>query len=302
MFDYTNDCPIFVPEASVDSYKSASGWSDYADRIRAPRLTYIRYTSSDGQIVEPYSPQNFGANIVSNEYMNGQGVITLDGLVTVFGGAEFKDCTTLTSIQIPESVVRIEGSAFVYCTSLESVSLPEGLTYLGGGSFLNCSSLKTLSIPDGVTAIEYHTFRGCSSLESISIPDHVTTIGQNAFADCSSLAFVSIPNSVTSLSWGAFENCTSLTSVTIPENVREMNYAFHGCTELKSVTMLPYYPPTAIGAFGYEEDGSLNEDLIIYVPEGRADAYKSAFYWSDLADHIFEIDKPTAVDMGLSVK
>ena len=28
-------CPIYVPEASVEAYKSASGWSDYASRIQA---------------------------------------------------------------------------------------------------------------------------------------------------------------------------------------------------------------------------------------------------------------------------
>jgi len=34
-FDYTNDCPIYVPAASVDTYKSATNWSDYASRIQA---------------------------------------------------------------------------------------------------------------------------------------------------------------------------------------------------------------------------------------------------------------------------
>ena len=34
-FDDTNNCPIYVPAASVDTYKAASGWSTYADRIRA---------------------------------------------------------------------------------------------------------------------------------------------------------------------------------------------------------------------------------------------------------------------------
>ena len=33
VFSNTNDCPIYVPAASVDVYKSASGWSDYASRI-----------------------------------------------------------------------------------------------------------------------------------------------------------------------------------------------------------------------------------------------------------------------------
>lgn len=34
-FDYTNDCPIYVPAASVDAYKTATNWSSYASRIQA---------------------------------------------------------------------------------------------------------------------------------------------------------------------------------------------------------------------------------------------------------------------------
>lgn len=34
-FDYTNDCPIYVPAESVNTYKAASGWSTYASRIQA---------------------------------------------------------------------------------------------------------------------------------------------------------------------------------------------------------------------------------------------------------------------------
>ena len=34
-FDSTSNCPIYVPAASVNAYKSASGWSNYADRILA---------------------------------------------------------------------------------------------------------------------------------------------------------------------------------------------------------------------------------------------------------------------------
>ena len=34
VFDDTNDCPIYVPAESVDTYKSAEGWSSYADRIQ----------------------------------------------------------------------------------------------------------------------------------------------------------------------------------------------------------------------------------------------------------------------------
>jgi hypothetical protein len=35
VFIETNNCPIYVPTASVNTYKAASGWSDYASRIQA---------------------------------------------------------------------------------------------------------------------------------------------------------------------------------------------------------------------------------------------------------------------------
>ena len=35
VFNYTNDCPIYVPSGSVNAYKSATNWSKYASRIQA---------------------------------------------------------------------------------------------------------------------------------------------------------------------------------------------------------------------------------------------------------------------------
>ena len=35
VFDSTNNCPIYVPSASVSAYKSATNWSSYASRIKA---------------------------------------------------------------------------------------------------------------------------------------------------------------------------------------------------------------------------------------------------------------------------
>ena len=35
VFLNTNDCPIYVPAASVDTYKAANNWSTYASRIQA---------------------------------------------------------------------------------------------------------------------------------------------------------------------------------------------------------------------------------------------------------------------------
>lgn len=35
VFMSTNNCPIYVPSESVDAYKAATGWRDYASRIQA---------------------------------------------------------------------------------------------------------------------------------------------------------------------------------------------------------------------------------------------------------------------------
>ena len=49
-FINTNNCPIYVPSGSVDTYKAASGWSMYANRIQAiptPTPQWVTFNSGD---------------------------------------------------------------------------------------------------------------------------------------------------------------------------------------------------------------------------------------------------------------
>lgn len=41
VFNNTNDCPIYVPAESVETYKAASGWSTYASRIQAIPNSFV---------------------------------------------------------------------------------------------------------------------------------------------------------------------------------------------------------------------------------------------------------------------
>lgn len=75
----------------------------------------IWYTSSDGNIIAPNKTSDFGANIISNIYENGKGIITFDGDITVIGVSAFTSCAGLTSIIIPETVTIIKQAAFCYC-------------------------------------------------------------------------------------------------------------------------------------------------------------------------------------------
>ena len=110
-------------------------------------------------------------------------VILGSGVVSI-GLKAFLDCTSLTSIHIPNSVTSIGESAFEGCQSLTSIHIPNSVTSIGtsggGGAFGSCRSLKSIIIPEGVTSIGNSTFE-YDKLDSISIPESVTTISPYAF-------------------------------------------------------------------------------------------------------------------------
>ena len=117
------------------------------------------------------------------------------------------------------SVTRIGESAFRDCTSLTSVTIPNSVTSIGQDAFYGCSGLTSVTIPNSVTSIGEEAFYKCSGLTSITIGNSVTSIGSNAFSYCTGLTSVTIPNSVKSIESSTFYRCYSLTSVTIPNSV-----------------------------------------------------------------------------------
>ena len=234
MFD-SSYCPIYVPIGSVETYKSAQYWSDYAPRIQIPR-NIIYYTSSDGEILTP-SNSNFGAAIVYNSYQNGQGVMTFDREVTSIGERAFDGCSNLKSITLPNSVTSIGAYAFYDCSSLSSITIPNSITEIGNCAFQECRSLSSVILPDSITIIPFYLFEGCSSLVSVTIPNSVTTIGEGAFQYCKLSESFTLPNSVTTIGGSAFFG-SGLKSLTIPYGVTTIySDTFYGCTGLTSVVI-----------------------------------------------------------------
>jgi len=79
---------------------------------------------------------------------------------------------TLSSITIPDEldgkkVVSIGENVFRDCVSLTSINIPEGITDIKDNTFANCTSLKIISIPSSVTNIDANAFRSCAKLTSI---------------------------------------------------------------------------------------------------------------------------------------
>ncbi len=128
-----------------------------------------------------------------NEYASGDLEIpsTYQGFpVTTVADEAFKDCTSLTSIIIPDSIITLGEESF-YNTGITSIEVPNSVISIGLFAFQNCRSLTTVTLPDSLTRIEAETFF-LTGVTSINIPSNLEYIGGSAI-----LTPFEIPDSVT---------------------------------------------------------------------------------------------------------
>ena len=107
----------------------------------------------------------------------------------------------------------IAGDAFFGESSITKINIPDSVISIGEQAFSGCSNLTNITIPDSIINIGEWAFSECSNLTNITIPDSVTSIGDYAFYNCSSLTSITIPNSVKSIKDYAFCGCSSLTNL-----------------------------------------------------------------------------------------
>ncbi|MGN0803761.1 MAG: leucine-rich repeat domain-containing protein [Candidatus Coproplasma sp.] len=131
----------------------------------------------------------------------------------------FYNCSTLTSITLPNSVTSIGDYAFYLCTSLTSVTM-DGVTSIGEQAFYGCSELTNVNLPDSLTSMGNSAFSYCTSITSIVIPDGITIISQAVFNQCYALKSVTIPDSVTVIAYYAFAYCNSITSINYKGDIK----------------------------------------------------------------------------------
>ncbi len=216
---------------------------------------------------EETKPSNFsyrGINkVMITEYKGSDSNVVIPAYignipVTTIGEYAFSNCTSLTSVTIPDSVTSIDNSAFTNCISLTSVTIPDSVTSIGSWAFSSCKNLTSIVIPDSITTISLGTFHKCTSLTSITIPDNVTSIGSDAFGYCVSLTSVTIGNSVTTIGGGAFEYCRNLTTIYYKGTLIEWNKIIYSNNDkLTSVTKYYYSEtqPTELGHYWHYVDG-----------------------------------------------
>lgn len=183
----------------------------------------------------------------------------------------------IKSVKIHENTKLIASYAFKNCTELTSVNIPDGVIAIGNSAFGNCPRLRNITVNKKNPV--YHSMDNClietetgiliAGCNASSIPDGVISIGYCAFADCTEITSITIPDSVTSIAGDAFARCKGLTSITIPDSVTSIaGYAFYE-TELTDI----YFTGTeeewaAIDIEKWGNDVFLNATIHYnYVPE-----------------------------------
>ncbi len=150
---------------------SAATSGDYVYTILEDGTAEItEYTGSGGDIVIPDN---------------------LDGYsVTSLGVSSFAGCNSLTTVKIPDTVIRIGEGAFGYCRNLTSIDIPDSVQDIEGWAFDSCNALRKITIPDGVVSIGQRTFTQCYNLIFVSLPSTIVYIDDYAFEGCNALSTV----------------------------------------------------------------------------------------------------------------
>lgn len=252
----------------------------------------IYYTTSNNEKIFPYTtePKIFGAVIISNEYKDGQGVMTFDDDVKSIGEKAFYECTTLESMIIPQSVISAADDAFEGCESL----LAENNIRYAGSYLVNVAdnSLHSYEIKSNTKFIGRYAFRNCKNLASIDIADEIVLIGNYAFEGCSSLKAVNIENlsAWCNIKWGfnitsnplscagnLYLNGELVQNLEIPSDVKFFDIAFICCASLKNVKMHDGITEIGSDAFAYcqnLENVTLSNNLVKIGPAAFASCGK----------------------------
>ena len=133
-------------------------------------------------------------------------------------------------------VTGIGKEAFYQLSTVSEIELPDTVTFIGEFAFAGCTSLTTITIPESVTYIDAYAFAGCTALETVIFKGKsVESIGDFAFLNCTALDTIKLPEGVKSIGKQTFGKCAALTSFKTPSTLESIdNLAFYGCDGLNA--------------------------------------------------------------------
>lgn len=231
--------PTYIWEGEEKAWKDEFGveYSEDGKRLLSAPKEMKEYSIKDGTLVI-CDCAFCGCKIVS---------IQVPESVQVIGNAVFKECLSLKSIRLPNSLREIGDSAFEY-SGLTAIDIPENVSVVGNSAFRECYKLESVRISKTVSEIGDGIFIWSKKLKSIVVDSdnqfYDSRDSCNAIIEIKTNTLVAgckstiIPSGVSSIGGEAFWGCDKMTSIVIPDGVEEIgDRAFYRCEKLRNVVL-----------------------------------------------------------------
>lgn len=267
-------CMLYVPQQSVDDYKSSKLFSPFGDNI-------------------------VGVDMGENTVTFPTTGVVIDGLKYMLNGdretvnVQVNNTSAAFDAVIPASIVydgtnypvsQIADKGFQQSKVL-SVTIAEGITSIGTYAFQNAKGITSITIPASVSEIGSSAFQYCEGLTSITFAagSKLSVVNNHVFNNCSKVTELVIPEGVISLGEWSLENMKGLQSLTLPSTMQTLNSGcLARCTSLISLTINATTPPTVKNSNVFE--GTSIAECDLFVPESAVSTYKAAQYYKDFAN------------------
>ena len=176
--------------------------------------------------------------------------------------------------------------AFRGCSSLESVNLPNTLTSVGMGCFSNCRALKKCHLGDNLTEIGSAVFWECNELTEGEVIGSVPNM-KNIFVMCPKLKRVVLGDKNGTPGITTIENC----GISMCQNLEYLELGAsidtletHALVELDSLKVLICWaavPPRCNDQWHSFDPDPQYFKATVYVPKASLEAYRTAREWKD---------------------
>lgn len=110
---------------------------------------------------------------------------TLDDVkVTVIGAEAFANVQTITVVNLPKSITKIEEKAFAGSSVKKALLYRSAVTEIGAYAFSECKNLVQVDMPSSLTTIGEKAFYYCDSLKIATFRGDTANIDKFAFDAC----------------------------------------------------------------------------------------------------------------------
>ena len=202
----------------------------------------------------------------------------------------FRNCSNLTYVKLPSTLKIINSFSFYQCSSLSNIELPYGLTKIEGNAFEG-TNLSEIEIPETVTYFGGSVFTGCK-LTSFHISSNIETIWGTLLSGCpiTSITFDQSPGNDLTWNTGSLFGQGGITNNSNPVSITELDFPsrliylgqhfFRGCTQLTRLIFRSTTPPTIQnGDFGFANTPT------IYAPDSAVSTYQATSPYSNYTIH-----------------